>query len=78
MEDTQPISLRVPVSTLARIDELARTQHRTRSGQVLALLDQALGPAPVPAGTESHPSGSDGCAAPAPAGASAGPSALAG
>jgi hypothetical protein len=42
MEPTQNISLRVPVSLLARIDVQAHEDCRTRTQQVVWLLNRAI------------------------------------
>ena len=40
---TDSVTVRLPTNTRKQIDRLARQQHRSRTGQILFLLDQALG-----------------------------------
>lgn len=63
------ITIRVPQELLAVIETQARRTRRTRTAMILALVDQGLASAPVPADTESRRSPSDDFAGRAPSAA---------
>lgn len=44
MTTEQPLSLRIPVEILQRVDRLARSEDRTRSNMVATLLKRATDP----------------------------------
>jgi hypothetical protein len=41
-EPDKPVSVRIPIEVLEKIDEMAEREHRSRHGQILAMLREFL------------------------------------
>lgn len=53
MSKTAALSIRIPASTKAQIEALAKRNHRSVTGEVSALIERYIAANPVPAGKAS-------------------------